>query len=1748
MSTGRGQLQRRPSTSRSTASTKRSESNASPLPLPAPSMTPKAAELEPCAATASYFLYAQRNAILCLHHDTLAIERRFTRHREDVSRITVDNVSERGAGRLVVSYDVGNTTIVWDLLTGDEVSRFAAFEQITTATFMRNGNVAFGNSQGNVILFEPSTSEHISSKTIFDPITALAPASDCRTFAIGYLNGSILIASLQPSFTILHTLNTPRLPSPIVNLAWHGSSSKQKSDMLATQSADGDLRVWSVPKPPSSEPPCVIRILGRPENRDGGPCWFGWSKNGRIVQYSEGSTCAWDVRTKKVTSDVVPTIDGVVGLSNYGPGAVLFTIGRNHTVQQYDINPTNTPMLVANVQHMPGPLPPSPPNSIEEERQKRQDEGRSEVNPVLPIYLDAQSSEGEASTMSPLQKIAQEMDQLEEERRDRVGPLSPVSSRGSTSSRSSGGGSRKQYRYDKPSPRMYEESDGTVFSSGSSYRSGSSWRGRESMSTRSTTSFASSKHRSTKSSSLRKELLRDPDDIGESSQDLFPFTRARLHDVPFRMPQPGAAKSADELRQQMLSVVFGWDDDIELLVREELNNHQTGSASGVLLSKWLGDSGSDLMASMIGSESMSSSDWMLLALSSMGHDSQKKVGQAFVQRLLEKGDVHPAAAILLGLGEPNEAVEAYVARKYYLEATLLTCLLFPDDWQRISFLVRKWGEVAVTSGQPELAVRCFYCTSMAAADPWSSPRAQEAVQQSQTKFAESRLSPPLSPPSAGPSRVKNSGLKLFTTFGSSSSLMPSADEHTAMGVTPIAQSALSPTGGNNPWLRPSTRGAREPSSARTATPSAYRRQRGPSREDFGRGSMADATPIVTIDDETPIPRSAVKEPKFDREFETESLPSVSENEASEVESQKSERMGSEPQLLSAVAYDPNEGARKEAALPSPARGIFEHLKQESRSRNGSRDRKPDGLFLDVMETVVDNGAPSSTTSQSGYLTSRGAELSPPLTSNSVKSAKVRSIDQYISSLEEANYHVRKASRVRGASGERSGRASRNERSRERSQTRGRSGVRYIRPAKRSPSSPVPMSPEDAALYNSSSNENDTYDDERYYKVTSPVESRAPRSHSRSRLRADSKVRSTSKMSRRADSSDRRTRVGKTSRAGSRNPSRQRTPEGRRTSQGKEPSYVANVQSPASPAPMTSDPKFYTSDGDDGAELTSPLRVRQRSSSRRPHGSRAGSRQGSPERLQPREYSHSRKLSQNQSDGRPDSPESVPSRRGPRQRMPRLQTDFSGVSSQEKLSQKERAARELEERRLSLARRPSAPVIPHPQELTRPQMSGRSLTDLSNSPLSYLPPLSSHSDKAIQRSQTVDPDNMMRYPLKSTSGISTKSIPIGLPATPRALRHPRYMSADPHERDPVPAVPEIPENVVEVNVHGGKRAHGGMQDEIAPLLPSTVYGGSQDLRRSVSAPPEHAFGHQRHGSLSGRGNSNKRISPPPVTASIDETLLGSNDQIIVVGEPQSQPPLLAELQHLATPPPPPPPPGPFGAPQERNGSGTIHIAIDESPNQTSISRTTTPSMAPPNDFPHADPFASSSPSSRGSPQLHRRGRGSVSESIGSRLRGVTERMRSTSRQRAKSPPQPDPSNFTPSPYESVLPPFPAFKPYHGGGGGGGSVRDNDGVNPGIYARSPLSESKNASVEQLPPPPPPPPGMGSPTHMEQVIPPERGEVSRVEVVVGGGDNAAGRKDARGQGYMRHPREIRANMPPESLQMGVANMGGMGESGMI
>jgi hypothetical protein len=58
--------------------------------------------------------------------------------------------------------------------------------------------------------------------------------------------------------------------------------------MLAVQTHDGDLRVWSVTKAYNAEDPAkIVRVLRKTENFVNGPNWMGWSKNGRIIQFSE---------------------------------------------------------------------------------------------------------------------------------------------------------------------------------------------------------------------------------------------------------------------------------------------------------------------------------------------------------------------------------------------------------------------------------------------------------------------------------------------------------------------------------------------------------------------------------------------------------------------------------------------------------------------------------------------------------------------------------------------------------------------------------------------------------------------------------------------------------------------------------------------------------------------------------------------------------------------------------------------------------------------------------------------------------------------------------------------------------------------------------------------------------------------------------------------------------------------------------------------------------------------------------------------------------------------------------------------------------------------------------------------------------------------------------------------------------------------------------------------------------------------
>ncbi|KAF7196661.1 hypothetical protein HII31_02031 [Pseudocercospora fuligena] len=1748
----------RSSSASNPASYRQTQARQTPPPV---TLTPEGQgnDLEPCAATASFLLYAQRNVILVLHHDTLSIERRFDLHREDVLWIAVDNVSERGSGRLAVSFDAGKTAIVWDILSGVEIARFSAYEHMRVAAFMRNGNIAFGNDQGNVILFEPSTSEHISARTIFDPITAIAPSADCRTFAIGYFNGSILIATLQPSFTILHTLNTTRAPSKISGLAWHGSSSKQQTDMLATQAQDGDLRVWSVPKGDHGAAPTIIRVLQRPESQLAGPCWFAWSKNGRLIQLADGETRAWDVRTKKVTYDIIPTIQGVAGMANYGPTATLFTLGRNHTVQQYDINPNTSPLQVATAQHAPANTPPTPPTDLLNERTKN---AATEGQISLPVvFTDGESSADEGATMSPLQRIALEMDSLdamESEIRDKIMPLSPSSHGGSVSSRSSGKASRRQrkYLYDKPdSSRASTTSgyEGTEFSFG-----GPSQVGRESMSIRSSTSYTSGTHHGRRSSNLRKEVLRSPEETKDTQlMELFPYTKARLREVAFRTPHYGeVARTPDLLQREMLSVVFGWNDDARSLIHEELAGQRPGSASAVLLSKWLGDIGADEMASLVGSESMTSSDWMLLALSSIGSDSKKKVGEAFVQRLLEKGDIHPAVAILLGLGEHNDAIEVYVSQGYFMEAVLLTCLTCSNDWGRISHLLRKWGENAVMNNEAELAVRCFSCTSIQTSAPWTSPRAQNevfAAQQAREPQSAVDLSSPVSIPSrsgSGSARLttKNASLKLITTFGDRGVPLQTgagADPLTVVdpgtvtaGVTPIQHSAypMSP-GGLDPWRRRDGRMARDATSARTATPGGMRRKRLPSRTDIERAKQEAAemaTPLTAARDFAPQRTQSRTSSRRTSSVSSASLPEPT--------------TALRPAVYDAEKLAPRAFGDTAEHLPSPAKGVFTRLREESRQRNTSRERKPDHLAVQVMDTVY---AEARSPMTAGAVISPGGALqsgtlSPPLTGGSSKaSAKGRSTDDKISSVEEARIarrNERAESRRRGESKRRtesrSGRTS--SRMRDASENLGRGTPRYIPPAKRSPSSPVPMSPEEIAQATNKSKEVEpaTTDDENFYKAAlSPTGSHRS---GRDSTRHDS----TGNI---ADTVPQPLRSSGRAHTRPHSPERTDDPEERGRGRSENRVTGSSTRSPSSPLPVLS-AKTYGGDREETqSDGQQRFRMRSQSASRQAHTDLQSRRQAS------RARSSSRRP-------KPEIPTIAESEvtnivSEEQASQTSQNTDSSVANARPRtLSRKELAAKELEERRRSLARRPSAPAIPLPEHLSssnnRPGLP-RSHTELGDSPTSYMPPMS--------RSHTVDPDAMLKYNQQSKiTGTSTPSAPIGLPATPRAMRHPRYMSTDPNERDAAPPVPFIPDKFSDLGSLSGSslsqvttselsQASSVMtssdqqkifssgesrslvsesSDSVGPLLPSSVYGQKGPITRAATAPPEqHQAAHPlyRAGIPSTRRLSNvRKISPPDglnsseggeSMSSIDAALIGGSDtsNVIIIPEmPELAPPMLPELQHLNIPPPPPPPPV-FPGHQANNSSGMINIAIDENA-PTSGMESSGPTLPAPmsRDQPR---------SATASPTSHRRNAPS-GDGFSSRMRNFGERMRSSSKNRTKSPPLD--TSWRPAPYESVKTGYD-YHPKSAQPGGPAPYESIPGP-PSSHGHKRAESLTHATHRAQSP--------YEQAMAGQAVSPSTERINETTIPP---SSLPGSRSGSVSGY-RNPKEIRANMPPNQIQHGV------------
>ena len=1309
-------------------------------------------------------------------------------------------------------------------------------------------------------------------------------------------------------------------------LTWHASSSKQKSDMLAIQNSDGDLRVWSVPKPPTVGQPRVIRVLKRSERFVQGRNWVSWSRNGRVIQYSEGETWAWDVRTKDVNYFPVPTIEYVKGIAAHGPTAALFTLGPDNTIQQYDVD---VGKMVANIQHTPITIPPTLP----------EDYGR------LQYYEDEVSS--------PLKPNRYEHESQRTQSED------PASAHTHSVS-SASGASRSQTREKQPnihdliSPAKTEQT-ATTFSMGA-YSAYHQPQPQSALPASPASARVAASIR--KGSRLRQEVIMSPmtpDDalVG----DLFPFARARLSEVQQQSKPPNESNmTPDDLRKHMLTVVFGWEDDIYALIDDELVKHPRESLNALFLTKWL-DHGTETVAEIMGSTPADSGlDWIRLALGILDSKSEnKKLGQIFVEKMLTKGEIHMAVVALLAMGDKNDAIEVYVSNHCYLEAILLTCLLMPQDWQRQSHLVRKWGEHVVENSQQQLAIRCFACTGVEPSEAWMSPTAQMyskmaspisarlgqtpqfPSQQSQQYLQPQQLPqqiyqpPPQPQPQPMPMPAINThiqrmkgrafeaptpvaliapptpfraaaargtritpqtgGLKLITSFNQKpvqGFKFPGlkTDDMTptnATNITPIAESAI-----DRSALSPGGLGSYKLNNMASLN-SALSAQSALARSRLPSIGEARESPQEALGD-TPVarpntgPRAPPTPADSGSDKEKEKMAAA---KADADKQDRKERQENQLTLLTSARYTPSstpvkhvnaEGTRspepQTALRPSTStswNNSLSRVQEESfHGRSRSDDKNPNGLSLqmfDYSEPLPRPNTTDSTTTNFAMSPSPGIMDGMRLKSPSVSG---RSIDQYISSLDQA----RALQKVRSRN---SSKAPKEKSERTKSKHRKHKRSEDVPSGKRSPSSPVPMSPEDfqnlnftngidsfEAMYNSHDVSNSD---------AAPTERKHGRRTSASTT-GTGKVRHRSRSAQPKRRESTRGREAEESAAGKRGRSRSR----------KESSQP---RSPSSPLPMvpSEDDNAGRSSVDPALRFVAANRSRfPRSTSRQPGGRSGDSREPSPGRRKHRARSTSR-------DSRRVKHDSSEDARMHQETFDRLEAEAASIRnnttnhSRASTRSKELAQAELEARRLSLARRPSAPAIPVPSLANG---HGKSASE----GFAVAAPLNRNNTDSVLRPTT--------YSSLRNEYSSSKA----RPGTPQAMKL-RLQEGEAQQEDETLNSDSylLPARTYSANA---------MRDQVEAWIPTEIPHNMPRHPAFDETVGSRSRGNSRSRTRGGsprRGKSTERPRVLPEEEDFQPLVIGDSDYSPDPAEYRSStgPVIVPELQHLAVPPPPPPPP-------------------------------------------------------------------------------------------------------------------------------------------------------------------------------------------------------------------------------------------------
>lgn len=272
-----------------------------------------------------------------------------------------------------------------------------------------------------------------------------------------------------------------------------------------------------------------------------------------------------------MTWEKVPTFPKVFGMTVYGPKGVLFTLGEDHTVQQFSLYP---PTYVHNEQHLPGLPPPSPPVSIGGGIMQQ---GEEQYHDHGVFHQMEEHEEDYAGTiMSPLGRIAHELEQLEmmEHEHGGLGISNTVPRAASISSRSSSDSVGKGHNHNgstsssimsaKRSSGDHSELSHTTITTISPGRKASIG---------STSMNSPGRH----PHPLRQEIHQSPaeeEKVANPPKDEDPFSglRARLVTATYESPRVGSPKgkmTEDDHRKEMLYCIFGWKGDIEDLITDQ---------------------------------------------------------------------------------------------------------------------------------------------------------------------------------------------------------------------------------------------------------------------------------------------------------------------------------------------------------------------------------------------------------------------------------------------------------------------------------------------------------------------------------------------------------------------------------------------------------------------------------------------------------------------------------------------------------------------------------------------------------------------------------------------------------------------------------------------------------------------------------------------------------------------------------------------------------------------------------------------------------------------------------------------------------------------------------------------------------------------------------------------------------------------------------------------------------------------------